>query len=200
MIKNLLLLRHGDIGTKHRHRFIGRLDVSLTALGRRQASAAAKLVCSYQPQRCLCSPLKRCIETARVVAEGSELKIEIMSDLREIDFGRWEKKTFDEICETDADAVKRWTDFQPAFSFPDGESLKSFLSRVHSVAMSLVSCAEETVLVVTHGGVIRALICHFLRLEPCQYVLFDVQPGALTTLKLFGDKGVLEGMTCPRLP
>ena len=50
---------------------------------------------------------------------------------------------------------------------------------------------SEVVLAVAHGGVIRSMICELLGLDARCYVLFEVGTASLTTIELFGDKGVL---------
>jgi broad specificity phosphatase PhoE len=136
----------------------------------------------------------RCRETLQPL---SGIQSEIDSDLREVDFGSWEAKTFDQIQISDPEAVNQWAAFDPAFSFPGGEKLDDFLVRMQRVASALISCPEDTILAVTHAGVIRALLCHFLGLHPRQYVLFNVDYASLTILELFGDKGVLKGLNYP---
>ena len=191
--KQLLLLRHARHAAAENHTFIGSTDIELSEEGRRQAASMDAFLQPYHPERCFCSPLKRCIETIRTFAG---LQVEISPDLREIDFGNWEGKTFDQIQEMDPEAVNQWSCFDPEFSFPGGERVSDFLVRIDHVATALASCPEKTILVVTHAGIIRALICHFLGLSPRQYLLFNIQFGSLAILELFGDKGVLAGLNC----
>jgi broad specificity phosphatase PhoE len=61
-------------------------------------------------------------------------------------------------------------------------------------AIARVSAGDDAVLVVTHGGVIRAAICQLLGLSPRQYVLFDVRPASLATIQVGDGKGVLTGL------
>ena len=145
----------------------------------------------HQPERCYCSPLKRCLETCRF---AGMFEFEVKPDLGEIDFGHWEGMTFDEIRQSDPIAVNQWSEFSSDFSFPGGDRLEDFLMRVRRVADFLAARPERTILAVTHAGVIRALICHYLGLHPRQYVLFDVGYASLTTLDLFDDRGVLTGL------
>ncbi|MCW5210022.1 histidine phosphatase family protein, partial [Desulfobulbus sp. US1] len=56
------------------------------------------------------------------------------------------------------------------------------------------SAGTNTVAVVTHGGVIRTMICLALGISPRNYLLFDVQPASLTVLDLFSEGGVLRGL------
>jgi alpha-ribazole phosphatase len=192
--KELILVRHATIGPKYRGCFIGSTDVSLSEEGRRQTSALARVLSARVPSRCLCSPMKRSLETAKLAMAESVVPIETDPDLREVDFGRWEGKTFKEIEQVDADLVKAWASFELDFSFPEGEKVAEFLQRVERVAERIQADAGPSVLVFTHGGVIRALICRLLGLAPRQYVLFDAKPASVTTIELYGDKGVLVGI------
>lgn len=160
-----------------------------------EAMSIAPLVKARRPECCLCSPLMRCIQTAECI---SGLPPEINPDLREIDFGLWEGLTFDEIQKRDPAAVNQWDAFDPDFSFPEGERPVDFAARVQRLADTLVSRREETILAITHSGVIRALICYFLGLHPRQYVLFNVDFASLAILDLFGDRGILAGFNIRR--
>ncbi len=193
--KTLLLLRHGATAPNSERRFIGSTDHSLSSLGRRQLARTARWLRRYNPERCFCSPMRRCLETAGAVLAGSRLQPEILPDLREIDFGAWEGKTFEEIQAASPAGIPRWAKFDPAFCFPGGERLADFRSRVKRAAEQISSTPQASVVVVTHGGVIRLLICHFLGLHLRKYVLFEPGPGSLTVMNLFSSgKGTLTAL------
>jgi broad specificity phosphatase PhoE len=189
--KKIVLLRHAVHAGSESRRFYGSTDINLSDYGHRQAASAVSVIQEYRPLRYFCSPLQRCLETIRTVTDAP---IEILPDLREIDFGSWEGKTFDEIQTADPALVDRWAEFDPAFAFPGGERLGDFMERIRRVASFLVSVPEQTVLAVTHAGVIRSLICHYLGLNPRNYVLFNVDYCSLSVLEIFEDKGVLLGL------
>ncbi len=193
--KTLLLLRHGATAPNPERRFIGRTDHSLSSFGRRQLTTAARSLGAYNPERCFCSPMRRCLETAHAVLAGSRLQPEILPDLREIDFGAWEGKTFEEIQTANQACIQHWAKFEPAFCFPGGERLADFMSRVKRAARQISSTPQSNVVVITHGGVIRLLICHFLGLPMRKYVLFEPGPGSLTVINLFASgKGTLAAL------
>ena len=194
MARHVLLLRHGELGPAHAGRFWGRTDVPLCDTGRQQAQRLAAMLRSYKIDRCLCSPLLRTRQTAELALAGAGIDSHLDPDFREIDFGDWEGKTFAEIEHACPDAVKQWADFADDFAFPGGESLAGFLRRIRSIADRIAADPAETLLAVTHGGVIRALICHYLGLSPRQYVLFDVRCATLTRIDLFDGRGVLVGL------
>jgi len=187
----LLLARHGTCGTST---FLGATDVPLNEEGRKQAAALAGVVASRKPARCFCSPLRRCRETASLALAGTQLQPEIDDDLREINFGRWEGRRFEEIARTEPEAVSRLARFDRAFAFPDGESIKGFQERVSRAVKRMSACADGPVLAFTHSGVITAAICQLLRLNPRNYLSFSIQYASLTRLLVFGRRGVLAGL------
>jgi alpha-ribazole phosphatase len=189
--KRLLLLRHARHAASDHNCFFGSTDISLSEAGCLEAASIAPLVHAYQPERCFCSPLKRCVETIKPILG---LPVALYPDLREIDFGNWEGMTFSQIHKSDPAAVDRWASYDPEFSFSGGERIADFLARVGCVADAFVSCPEKTILAVTHAGIIRALICHFLGLNPRQYLLFQIEFASLTILDLFDGNGVLVGL------
>jgi broad specificity phosphatase PhoE len=138
--------------------------------------------------------MKRCRETAAVIMEAGDMKFTVDNDLREIDFGRWEGMAFDEIRKAFPGEMNRWAGLTADFSFPEGEKVGNFQARVIGVAHRLEKHPADTVIVCTHGGVIRFLICHFLGLQPRQYILFKVKHASLTTIELFDGSGILSGL------
>ena len=191
MAERLILIRHGDLGARHRGRYIGRTDAPLSQEGRRQAAALAEpLVRRLNGASVLVSPLRRTRETAECALDrGANFAID--SDLREIDFGRWEGMGFAEILAADPAAVDRWAALVDDFAFPDGESIGNFRKRIGAAAGRIAADPARTVVVVTHGGVIRFLICHFLGLPDRAHLLFDVQPASISEIRIDGGKGVL---------
>lgn len=159
-----------------------------------QATRFAAELGRRRPTRCYCSPLARTRQTARIISEATGLPVTMDSELREVNFGEWEGLTFDQASARNPEAIARWASFSDDFAFPGGESLREFLGRIQRMADRLAADPAERTLVITHGGVIRALICHLLGLSPRSYVLFEIQCAALTTIKLFEGRGVLAGL------
>jgi alpha-ribazole phosphatase len=186
----VILIRHGDLGEGCRGRYIGRTDVPLSEGGKRQAAALAGELGRLNGAYLLCSPLLRTRETAEI-ALGAANICNIDTDLREIDFGRWEGMGFSEIAASDPDAVERWAALDGDFTFPGGEGLRDFGKRIDAVAGRIAADPAGTVVAFTHGGVIRFLICRFLGLEDRHYLLFDIRPGSLSEIGIEGEKGVL---------
>jgi broad specificity phosphatase PhoE len=190
MANQLILIRHGDLGDRYRGRYVGRTDAPLSAEGRRQAVALAGPVARLNGAHFLSSPLRRTRETAEI-ALGTHGRFEIVENLREIDFGRWEGMSFAEIAAADPAAADRWAALDDAFAFPEGEGIKAFQERIRAAAERIAADPAGTVVVFVHGGVIRFLICHFLGLPDRHHLLFDIRPASISEIRIDGGKGVL---------
>lgn len=194
LAQELLLVRHAKTAAEYSGRYVGITDASLAPEGLLQAAELISGIARRQPQRCVCSPLARTRQTARAICQCIGLAAEIDPELREVNFGRWEGLTFEEVVARDPELVSRWALFDDRFAFPGGESLAEFHNRIRSLANRLAADPAERIIVVTHGGVIRALICHFLGLPLRSCLSFEVECASLTTIKLFKDSGVLIGL------
>ena len=187
----LLLLRHGSVGRQWEGRYIGSTDLGLSEEGAAQLrSVGARLRDRMPIGRCYCSPMLRTRQTAAALSLVLAGPPEIVDDLREVDFGRWEGKNFSEIAESDPELVARWAELAPGFAFPDGESVSGFLVRVWKLA-DRIAAEPGTTLVVTHGGVVRAVLCRLLGLDQKHALAFDISPGSLSVVKVTDGIGVL---------
>jgi broad specificity phosphatase PhoE len=190
MAKTLYLLRHGSTGQNGR--FIGSTDLPVTPSGFEQIAETRMLLQHLGISTLYCSPMLRCRQTADHLGLG--LEREECSSLKEIDFGFWEQKTFDEIAAKWPKEVQEWANWSEAFTFPGGENTGNFLKRVQAAREIIDNSREERVLVVAHGGVIRQLICLYLGISSDKYLLFDIKAGCYSTLSLFSDGGILTSL------
>ncbi|MDQ6695078.1 MAG: histidine phosphatase family protein, partial [Chloroflexota bacterium] len=95
----IYLVRHGQTVWNVEHRFQGHLDVPLSDVGRKQAEALALRI-GAEPANfssLYSSDLLRAVETAQPISRALSLKIKLLPDLREINGGRWQGSSLDEI-------------------------------------------------------------------------------------------------------
>jgi len=189
MTKKLILLRHGNTGFSGQ--YIGSKDVPLSANGCRQIASLQPILENQQIDYILSSPMLRCRESAEILF--SDRHVYYDDDLREIDFGRWEGLIFQEIATNDPDLVNKWAAWNPDFCFPEGECIDHFIKRVHRAGSRIKESSNKNIILIAHGGVIRALLCYLLNLKPEKYLLFQVEKGRYTTLELFSEGAVLTG-------
>jgi alpha-ribazole phosphatase len=164
------LLRHGETEWNAENRLCGRTDVPLSEAGCRQAKSLAERLKSIPFEALYSSPLKRALETARLISECVGLQPVPDQRLVELDYGQWEGKTLAEIMENDPKTFHAW-DANPAqVAPPGGESGLEAQQRVVSFLDSLAARHPQGhVLVVFHKTVCRLAICHALGLSPCEY-------------------------------
>ncbi len=110
------------------------------------------------------SPLNRCRKLAEQLSQGT---IQFDPRLMELDFGAWELKCWDEI---DKISLKTWTENFVNQGCPDGESFQQLFTRVIAFWEDVCLQPVDLVLVVTHAGVIRALLAHLLHI-PLEHVM-----------------------------
>ena len=190
MISSLVLLRHGK--TALSGRYAGATDVDLDAEGIEQVCSLRRAIAKERFDSVLCSPLRRCRQTARLLE--LDAGITLKDDLREIDFGLWESLDIDEIEKTDPDNLKRWIEDPARFCFPEGECRQAFIDRIELFSQSLQGMQGGKVLIISHAGVIRHLICSLLGLSSEHYLLFKIQEARFTTLDCFSAGGILTGL------
>lgn len=171
------LLRHGDTGCAG---FRGTLDDALTPLGWRQMRQA---VADASWNAVISSPRQRCAAFAQELAARLNAPLQIDERLAELHFGEWEGKTAEELMQHEGDALQKFWQDPELHAPPGGESLSVFSTRVLQAWHDLQRChAGERVLVVTHAGVIRRLLCHTRKLPLNMLLTLEVPHGSLHRL------------------
>jgi alpha-ribazole phosphatase len=173
-IPTIDLLRHGDTGFTG---FRGSLDDALTPLGWQQMEQA---VLKKDWDVLISSPLLRCSAFAQKLT--SRLNIELYFDERlvELHFGEWEGKTAAELMQSDADALQSFWQDPAMFPPPNGETMQAFSARVLQAWQEIQQqYAGQHTLVVTHGGVIRLILCHTRGLPLNSSLSLEVPHGSL---------------------
>jgi broad specificity phosphatase PhoE len=195
MAVRLLLIRHAATAAGNTNRLVGSTDVPASDAGLQEVARLPGVLKRFSPETWYCSPLRRARQTAERLMETYPAFREFTVDerLREIDFGRWETNIFRDIAAAEPEAVRSWLEFD-GFVFPGGEGVGHFQNRVRGVLGDFSRFHGEEIAVITHGGVIRTMICLALGLSPASYLLFDVRPAALTVIDLHGERGVLVGL------
>ncbi len=190
MKKTIYLLRHGD--TRFTGKYIGSTDCPLSDKGFRQIEKHRRAQTFSRVTTLFCSPMLRCKQSVEALQPASNVQYTPL--LREIDFGLWEGLTFAEIYERETSLCKSWLNNPGDFVFPEGDSIASFRMRINDFVDQLKDEADENILLVTHGGVIRCLICCFLQLPFEKMNSFKMDTGTYAMLELYDDTAVLAAI------
>jgi broad specificity phosphatase PhoE len=158
----LLLIRHGQTSWNADGLWQGHGDPGLTAEGREQAERLARWLHGEADQswtRVISSDLARAQQTAVAVADLLSLPIELDLRLRELDVGDWSGLSRHEIERRDSETLSAFERGEPTIRPGGGESRIEIRERTHEFVCDLTSrFAGQSVIVVTHLGVIRALL------------------------------------------
>ena len=156
-------MRHGDTELSSTERLWGHTDVTLSDAGFRQAERLCHRLATEKIDAVYSSDLKRAALTAETITAGHKLNVITCPELREVNFGKLEGLTFDQIRQLHPEVARLWLEASPGLKFPDGESINEFNDRVSKFPGKLEKhSAEETILIVAHSGSLRLLVCRLL--------------------------------------
>ena len=155
----VLMIRHGESEANRNKVFAGHLDADLQHRGEKQAEKTAEFVAkNYKVDKIYASDLKRAFKTGKAVAD--RLSMDVIPDrrLREINAGKWEGETFDDLEKKYPVEYTIWrTDLGNA-RCPEGESTKELGERILAALTEIASENEgKTVVMATLATPVRAM-------------------------------------------
>ena len=186
----VLLARHPQVEANVAGRFVGTGESPFTEVGERQCAALATYIAAWKPSSVHTSPRTRARAVADLVASRASVEVHVDDDLAEIDFGAAEGLTYDEakVAGVAIDLLGGPAGVAP---FLDGETWRTFAQRIAAAAERIETCGPR-IAVVAHGGVIRALLAHWLGLPDTAAWRFAVPNASVATITLWDDTGTLR--------
>jgi len=177
------LLRHGEHNVQGRI-CAGRMPgVILSERGRAEAEGAARRLGDAGVAAIYASPMERTRQTADIVGQHLSLPVTILDDLAELDFGEWTGKTFDEVRKDPR--WPEWASHRSLSCIPGGETMREVQRRVVEAIMEMrVQHPSESVVVVSHGDVIRAALVFALGMPLDFYARIEVATASLSTMRI----------------
>jgi broad specificity phosphatase PhoE len=174
----LILMRHGETDWNRQGRVMGTEDVPLNDDGRAQCLRTADLLGRFGVDSIVSSPLARAVESAQLIAERLALEVAEDPDLVEVRFGGWQGLTYNEVLRDPHYA--RYYDNPATVPTPGGETLADVQTR-GLAALGRDRVGRRT-LFVSHGDIIRAMICHYLAIPLGKYRRVRVDNCGLTAV------------------
>ncbi|NPV92493.1 MAG: alpha-ribazole phosphatase [Firmicutes bacterium] len=158
----LYLLRHGEIDTGGKKRFIGQIDLPLNETGKLQARQLQLEFSGFRVGGIYCSDLQRSRVTAETIAVKHRVQPVIRADLREINLGEWEGMPFDEVRRRfPAEFEQRGREIA-TYHLPGGESFQDCQDRVVAALEDILAASKGNLIIVGHAGVNRVLLSYML--------------------------------------
>ena len=206
MPTRMFLVRHGATSLTAEDRFAGSTDVPLSEEGRRQAASLAERLGNQSIEAIYASPLERALETARILAAPHGLTPIGDPALLEIDYGRWEGLTREEVQAAFSAEYAIWEEDPFTVAPAGGESGLNVLNRALPFMRQIVERhRHRSVVVVAHKGTLRLLIASLLgfdvrgyrdRLDhsPAALSILDFMSEVRPRLRLYNDVSHYEGI------
>jgi len=174
--RTIILMHHGETAWNRERRVMGDSDVPLNSDGRGQCHRVAGLLERLGVDAVVSSPLARAAESAEIIADALGLAVDRDPDLSEVRFGRWQGKTYAEIVH-DPDYAGYVAD-PVAMPTPGGETIADVQRR--GLAALARPRRGSRILYVSHGDVIRSLVCHLLGMPLAEFRRIRIDNCGLT--------------------
>jgi alpha-ribazole phosphatase/probable phosphoglycerate mutase len=194
-ITRIWLIRHGEPCAESRGRCYGQLDIELSLEGRRQLQSVAGKLSEEPICAIYSSPRRRALESASILAAQVHCPVTAEEKFREIDFGDFEGKLYDDIALQYPEIYRQWMESPTQTQFPNGESFVQMQARVVDAAHQLYTRHRgETIAIVSHGGVNRILLADALGVSNANIFRIAQRYAARNLLTLIGDYPSVELM------
>ncbi len=193
----IYIARHGETDWNREGRYQGQQESGLTQTGIAQARALAAALAKERITRVIASPLARCVESARPLAEALGIAIETDADLIEIAHGAWEGRLRAEVERDDPLTMRLWREHPHLVQFEDGESLRDVEHRWRAFMQRLADA--DDVAIVTHDVIVRLAILGAMRRPLAQLWDAQVRNGAYARFRGGGSWELVDACVATHL-
>lgn len=183
----VLLMRHGETAWNRIGRVMGQNPVELDADGRAQVERSVPFARLIKPDMIVSSPLARARQSAEIIAAGIG-GIDVLEEqgLEEVHYGHWAGMKFEELVD-DPDYV-RYRKNPMTMPTPGGETIGQVQERGVKAIRSMVEANPgKRILFVSHGDIIRTVLCHFIPTELENFRRIRVDNATFSAVQLIGD-------------
>jgi alpha-ribazole phosphatase/probable phosphoglycerate mutase len=203
MVTTLYLIRHGETRDAHPKRYKGNIDVPLSENGENQMEKLSKYIVEKNLDRLhtvYSSDLSRAVKSAEIIAKPHGLKPVIVKELRERNFGIWEGMSFDEIKEQYPVEFEAWAGNPLKFSPMEGESTLEVKDRSLKALNDILEEQNNRnpeqgragIAIVSHGGIIRIVLCYLLGIPLDNIFRIEQDFGALNIVEFHDNFPVVK--------
>jgi len=193
-VPKLLLIRHGMTNLQKEDRYWGNTDIPLNDLGITQAKQLSDRLMKEKITHVYSSTSSRALDTAKIIGDVHHRNVIACEELGECNFGYVEGLTYDEIKQLHPALAEKLGKME-AVSFPGGESLEQFHTRVKTFLKRLEKHKpQDTVAIVAHGGSLRMLICHLLDMELKHWHRLRIDRASLSIVEMYPSISILNSL------
>ena len=188
----LLIIRHGETVWNLEHRIQGHLDSELSECGKRQTAALSRVFQNRRIDALYTSDLGRAVKTAVALEKTTGLTAVRRSCLRESNLGIMQGKTKHELLGDIPDEYDCFRERDPDYIIPEGESLFMRHERAVGCLREIVANhQDQTVAVVTHGGVLDSIFRFVNTISLSAPRTFSILNASISTITITDGKWLL---------
>ena len=184
----LLLVRHGETEWNRNGQFQGQIDVPLNDNGRTQGKKVSEFLKDVSIDAAYTSYMARPKETAEIILQHHpDLTLHSVNELQEISHGEWEGRFEKDIEASYPGMLHQWQTAPETVQMPAGENLQQVWHRAIIAWKQIVEAHSDTgrvqtVLVVAHDAINKAILCHVVGLSPEAFWRFKQGNGAVSVI------------------
>lgn len=196
-VRRVVLIRHGETERHSEKIFLGQTDVSLSAEGREQCEYVGYEMNHFKlnTRTVYCSDLKRATESAEIIAARMEgdIAVEPVPEFREMSLGSWDGKFMSEIRKEDPEGFEaRGADLLNYRIDGDAENFQDLYDRVIPGFRRLVNETSGDLIIVSHSGVLRVILCFMEGRELSQVLNMKFDRGTYRVKEFNGDSELFK--------
>lgn len=201
----ILLVRHGETNWNRDGRFQGQIDIPLNENGHAQAAQAGEFLKDVSIDSAVSSSMKRPKETAEgILKHHPNVTLNTTENLWEISHGEWEGMLETEIESGYPGMLGQWQSKPETVQMPAGENLEDVWRRAKKGMDEIVETysdaqTPQTVMVVAHDAINKAILCQVFGLGPAQFWQFKQGNGAVSVIDYHGGPGSLPVLSAANI-
>ena len=187
----IILVRHGETEWNVGEIYRGRADVALDEVGIKQAELLGKYLSGLKLDTIYSSPLRRALDTANIMAQYHNVRVQVNNGLIDFDYGEWQGLPDKEVKKLYLALHSEWHTNPHLVKMPGGEGLDDVRKRALAVVNEVVSKYKGSVALVSHRVVNKVLICSLLGLDNSHFWHIRQDVGGITTFDYVDGRFIL---------
>lgn len=189
----VIFVRHGQTVWNVELKYQGHADIALTDLGLSQAQKVAARLAGEKIAAVYASDLSRAYQTAERIAEHHQLNVVAVPEFREINFGEWEGLNYTKIHDKWPEIMGLMFTKPDEIKIPGGETFRELKERAQTgLARLIASHDQETIVVVSHGGTIRTILCAALDIHLNRVWNIQQDNTAVNIIEYHGNRTIVS--------
>ncbi len=195
----LYLVRHGQTDMNKEKLYYGWTDCPINEVGKKQAETLYGFFKNVEYHKVITSDLKRSVETAEIITKGKNIVFDKRTAFRELNFGLWEGKHYKTLKKEYPEAFEQWGKDWKNFCIPEGEAFFTFYERIRKELKKVIAetAEEENVLLVTHNGVMSAMLCVLTGAGYDGFWKFFLEQETYSLVSVKNGMIIIEKINCP---